>query len=120
MKSNGTEIQPNGKVKISIPIPSDYNKDRLEVYRIADNGEKIKYEITIEGDYATFETDHFSTYVLAEREEQQEQTTNNDQTSNEHKLDETPKTGNTSVIGIIIAVAVISLAGVVIIKKNNK
>lgn len=120
LKSNGTEIQPNGKVKISIPIPSDYNKDRLEVYRIADNGEKIRYEITIEGDYATFETDHFSTYVLAEREEQQGQTTNNEQTSNEHKLDETPKTGSVTVIGIIIAIAVISLAGIVIIKKNNK
>lgn len=120
LKSNGTEIQPNGKVKISIPIPSDYNKDRLEVYRIADNGEKIKYEITIEGDYATFETDHFSTYVLAEKEEQQEQATNNEQTSNEHKLDETPKTGSTSVLGIIIAIAVTSLAGIVIIKKNNK
>lgn len=120
LKSNGTEIQPNGKVKISIPIPSDYNKDRLEVYRIADNGEKIRYEITIDGDYATFETDHFSTYVLAEKEEQQEQATNNEQTSNEHKLDETPKTGSTSVLGIIVAVAVISLVGIVIIKKNNK
>ena len=52
--------------------------------------------------------------------EQQEQATNNEQTSNEHKLDETPITRSTSVLGIIIAIAVTSLAGIVIIKKNNK
>ena len=101
-------------VKISIPIPSDYNKDRLEVYRIADNGEKIRYEITIDGDYATFETDHFSTYVLGEKAE--ETTTINTETTAKGEKDETPKTGATATIAGITAL-VILIGTVVIIKK---
>ena len=106
--SNNTKIQPNGKVKVSIPIPSDYNRNKLEVYRIKDNGEKIKYDVTVEGDYATFETDHFSTYVLAETHQ------------NSKEKDETPKTGTTNIIGYVLAITILSGAGIVILKKNLK
>ena len=106
--SNNTKIQPNGKVKVSIPIPSDYNRNKLEVYRIKDNGEKIKYDVTVEGDYATFETDHFSTYVLAETHQ------------NSKEKDETPKTGTTNIIGYVLATTILSGAGIVILKKNLK
>lgn len=106
--SNNTKIQPNGKVKVSIPIPSDYNRNKLEVYRIKDNGEKIKYDVTVEGDYATFETDHFSTYVLAETHQ------------NSKEKDETPKTGTTNIIGYVLAITIVSGAGIVILKKNLK
>ena len=111
LKYNGVAIQPNGKVKISIPIPEEFNKEKLVVYRITDN-EKIKYDVkieTVEGkDYATFETDHFSLYTLAV-----------EKTNNE--LDETPKTGNMDIaVNAFTAIAIISLAGIVIAKKNNK
>ena len=68
LESNGVKIQPNGKVKISIPVPDNFDKSNLVVYRVADNGDKTEYAVTINGDVATFETDHFSTYVLAEKE----------------------------------------------------
>lgn len=66
--SDGVKIQPNGKVKISIPVPTEYNKSNLVVYRVADNGDKTEYTVKVNRDVATFETDHFSTYVLAEKE----------------------------------------------------
>lgn len=116
LKSNGVEIQPNGKVKISIPIPEGFSKDKLVVYRISDN-EKIKYDVKVETvggkDYATFETDHFSLYTLA---------LDNGTTNNESKeLDETPKTGNVDIsLYAFTAIAIILLAGIIIAKKNNK
>lgn len=70
LESKGYEILPNGMVKISIPIPQHLDSSLLEVYRIDDNRGAVPYYSTIttqDGvEYATFETDHFSIYVLAE------------------------------------------------------
>lgn len=69
LKEN-VKVQPNGYVTVCIPIPSDFAKDRLEMYYI--DIEKENYELMdgkIQGDYYTFTTDHFSTYVLLEKPE---------------------------------------------------
>ena len=83
LESNGVEIQPNGMVKISIPIPEIFYNADLAVFRIDDDGTKTPYsvaETAIDGvRYITFETEHFSTYVLAD--------------ITDTEKDETPKTG---------------------------
>lgn len=103
LKSNGVEIQPNGKVKISIPIPQDFDTSKLMVYRVEENGQKVAYKVnvvTIDNvKYAQFETDHFSTYVLAETD------------PNSNEKDNTPKTGietNTIpyVLGIVATIGI--------------
>lgn len=77
LMSNDKIVQPNGKVKISIPIPSNFDKSKLAIYRITPEGEEVKYNIIVEGDFVIIETDHFSTYILAEiKEVTQEQTEN--------------------------------------------
>lgn len=121
LKSNGVEVQPNGKVKISIPIPDGFNKEKLAVYRINEDGTKVKYDVKIEivegKDYATFKTDHFSLYTLALDSE----TTNTEDNSNNNNiLDETPKTGNIVIHYILAVVIVVALVGMTIIKKKNK
>lgn len=107
---NNAKVQPNGKVKVSLPIPNDYNKEELVVYRIEENGEKTKYDVTVEGDNATFETDHFSIYVLA------------DVTGTKQgEKDETPKTGTTNNIHFVLPLAVVTTLGLVVYcKKQNK
>lgn len=66
---NEVEKQPGGNVKLSIPIPSEFDSSKLMVYRIEDQY-KIAYPVTVtiinNQKYATFVTDHFSTYVLSE------------------------------------------------------
>ena len=52
---------------VKIPIPSDLNEKNLVVYYIPSSGEKEAHEVTVKDGYASFETDHFSTYVLAEK-----------------------------------------------------
>lgn len=123
--SDGVKIQPNGKVKISIPVPTEYNKSNLVVYRVADNGDKTEYTVKVNGDVATFETDHFSTYVLAEKETKsntnnvvdKEQKNNN--TKETRKKDDTPKTGTITSIYFMIPVAVISAIGIIAFRRKE-
>ena len=123
--SDGVKIQPNGKVKISIPVPTEYNKSNLVVYRVADNGDKTEYTVKVNRDVATFETDHFSTYVLAEKETKsntnnvvdKEQKNNN--TKETRKKDDTPRTGTTASIYFMIPVAVISAIGIIAFRRKE-
>lgn len=121
LTSNGVKVQPNGKVKISIPVPSDYNKGRLVVYRVDEDGTKTKYDVKVEDNYATFETDHFSTYVLAElKEETTTNTSNTPTTVNKGEKDDTPKTGVADITPYIMAVAVISAVGIIATRSKEE
>ena len=122
-QSAGVKVEPNGNVKISIPIPTDYDKTKLAVYRVEDNGDKTEYKVTVEGNYATFETNHFSTYVLAEKEVTQNtvntETIPTKPVTEDRKKDDTPKTGTISSIYFMIPVTVISAIGIIAFRKKE-
>lgn len=65
---NGEKIQPDGKVKVFIPIPekirffAEFGGAR--VYRVETDGSLTKMETQIEGDCLVFDTEHFSVYTL--------------------------------------------------------
>ena len=124
LKSNGVEIQPNGNVKISIPVPENFDTSRLVVYRIEEDGTKVEYKVnvvTIDGkQYAQFETDHFSIYALVELANSAEtnQPVNNDNDKGE--LDDTPKTGTIDIIYYIIPITLISAVGIVVLGKKKE
>ena len=127
LQSNGTKIQPNGKVKLTIPVPSEFDTSKLCVYRVDENNQKIKYDIeVIEKDgtkYVTFETDHFSIYVLEEEQAETNTTEESKETKQkqEGEKDETPKTGATNSIHFVLPLAVVTTLGLVIYcKKQNK
>lgn len=133
--NNNAKIQPNGKVKVSIPVPDGYDISKIVVYKVADDGTKTKYDMTIKDGFIIFETDHFSNYIVAEQSTATENTkkddttnadenttttdTKSESTKTERKLDDTPKTGKetnvTSVISSIITV--IATIGLAVIKK---
>lgn len=118
---DGTKIQPNGKVKVSIPIPEGYDKTRLEIYRVEENKQPIKYDVKVEGNYATFETDHFSIYVLAEKKEEKAPTKPaENKPTNKGEKDETPKTGIQDITYIITAVVIISAVGIIATIKRKQ
>jgi len=65
-----TELE-NGMFKVSIPVPEKLNNiENLTVYYIDDNGNKYDYNGKVDNETrtATFETNHFSTYAIAEKE----------------------------------------------------
>lgn len=120
LTSSGVKVQPNGKVKISIPIPTDYDKTKLAVYRVADNGEKTQYDVKVEGNYATFETDHFSTYVLAENNVTIADTNTNNNNNADKEKDNTPKTGKLDIINYVLVLTTLAGVGIISLKKHSK
>lgn len=131
LEKDRKKVQPNGKVEISIPIQNNLENSNLVVYRIEDDGTKTEYKVTVNSEddkkYATFETDHFSTYVLAEKvenvQEENEKTTeeNKEETQEkqkEHILDNEPKTGIINAVSIVSVIVIISVIGFAICKKK--
>ncbi len=124
LENSNVAVQPNGKVKVYLPLPDEFNTSKLMVYRI-ENDNLIEYMVSIEEvngvKYATFETDHFSKYVLAEVE-QKEQKPNEQEDIEKDKgqeKDDTPKTGTLSFVGIVSIAIILSIAGLLIIKKRK-
>ena len=74
----GAKIQPlnNGNVLVTIDVPStlDANKG-LVVYRMEDNGTLTELKTSVENGKVSFETNHFSTYIVAEKAAVAEETT---------------------------------------------
>ena len=120
---NGAEVQPNGSVKVSLPIPSGYDKSKLIVYYVDSTGATTKKSVTIseDGNYAVFETDHFSDYVLAESETANGSGNEGTTGSAGSDLDKEPKTGINSPISFVVTVLAVASTGLAVcIKKMSK
>ncbi|MDU2290714.1 MAG: LPXTG cell wall anchor domain-containing protein [Clostridium celatum] len=64
---NGEKVQPTGgNAKVTIPIPSDYNKDNLLLYLINSKGEKISIEFLVKDNNIIFESDLLGIYSLVD------------------------------------------------------
>ena len=126
LKSNNTNIQPNGKVKISIPIPENFNASKLIAYRFDNDNSKIEYQVTVANGYATFETDHFSIYVLGERTEvsdkNQDETDENVVGTNNTKLPQTGEETNAFAkwLSIAIPLGIFWLVSMLLIDREKK
>ena len=93
----------NGKFKVSIPIPDSMKGQTLTVYYIDEDDNVEEHEVSYEGNYAVFETDHFSTYTLA-----------GDNIKNPKTYDDVVK------YFIILGISVVLLVGYfVYVKKKN-
>ncbi|MBQ8356683.1 MAG: hypothetical protein IJX39_02625 [Clostridia bacterium] len=64
VKNDGT-VQPDGTVKVYIPIPDGMKRDTCTVYRQEEDGYWMPLEARVEGNYLVFETEHFSLYAVA-------------------------------------------------------
>jgi len=100
----------NGKFEVTIPIPENLKGKNLAIYYINDSGEKEEYTVEIKDGIVTFETNHFSTYVLTEGAAQEEK-------------DDTPKTGSDNkafiILPVVIIITIITGAGIYCFKRKN-
>lgn len=141
LKAEDSKIQPKKEVKINIPIPDNFDTKNLVVYRI-ENDRKIEYNVNVltidNKKYATFKTDHFSTYILAGNEKEiiedgkedvkidekdvpKQEVTNPELKTEENKqhiLDNEPKTGKISVVLIMSVIVAVSIIGFAICKNK--
>ncbi|MCD7827713.1 MAG: leucine-rich repeat domain-containing protein [Clostridiales bacterium] len=63
------KVQPNGSVLVRIPIPQGYNREKICVVYITDNGEIQNVPCRCADGYVYFEASHFSMYAIVEATE---------------------------------------------------
>ena len=125
LTSDAQPVQPTGNVTVKIPVPTGYDSNNLVVYYVDENNKTEEISVTVKDNYAVFETNHFSDYVLAEKvsnnENNEENVEGNTNENTTNTLDNEPKTGINNPISFVITVLVISCLGLAIcIKKMSK
>lgn len=115
-KSNITKLN-NGKFLVTIPVDPILNNKTITTYYLNSNNELEEHTTTIKDGYASFETDHFSTYILAEK-----QVDNNVQDSVQNDVNNSNINVPATFDGITtsIVIGLISLGGLILIKLYIK
>ena len=117
--TNITKLE-NGVFTVSIPIPDGFDAEKLTAYYVADDGKTAEHKITITDDgFAAFETDHFSTYALAEVK------SDGTKAPESPEADEitSPNTGNTDNIAIWLLLMMslsLGFVSVAMLKKSKQ
>lgn len=108
LRSNGAAIEPEGKVQVTVPIPAGFDKQRLVVFSVDDNGNvsKVPFTIDADGTHVMFETDHFSIWGIGEMKSASTPSA----VDTTAALESNPKTGDNANRGLLLAVALLSAA----------
>lgn len=95
--SNNAEIQPSGKVTVSIPRPRGLNMNKMVLYHVAEDGTLTQIPFVLDGtkDNLLFETDHFSLYAVVEKRDSSEPSS----PASSPSIDATVSTGASSIPG---------------------
>ncbi len=117
----------NGKFLVKVPIPANLKGKTLTIYYIPTTGEIEEHTVTVseDSDYATFETDHFSVYTLAEKvtkeetNETVEETKETTETKEETKKIKNPQTGDKVLIYVVTSLLSLMfiVASILVIKR---
>lgn len=104
VNQNDVKIQPNGKLSITTDLPTKFNPANVAVFRLSSDGKSyVELPTTVAGGKITFETDHFSVYVIAEKSA----TTVN-----------SPKTGDSHALPMMLFIMMISAGALLITYKR--
>lgn len=62
-----TEIQPNDKIRVKVPLPALYKENQCVIYRVELDGSFTDMGAQYSDGYMMFETEHLSNYILYEK-----------------------------------------------------
>ncbi len=94
------------KFTVSIPVTEDLATEDLVAYYIDENGKVHEYDVTVDGETASFDTDHFSTYTIGYKG-----------AGNSEKV---PETGDNLYQNLLISIlSMFTLIGSSLYLKNN-
>lgn len=111
---NITKLE-NGKFGVNIPVPENLKDKDITVYYITDEGEKEEKNTTINDkeNIVSFETDHFSTYALAEK------VSETPKQEDKGEKDESPDTGTVDIIEYVSIITIISALGIIVLRRKK-
>lgn len=114
------EGQYEGELTLTFGVGQEYNGRKANVLHMKKDNTTEKFEVIVENGKVTVKVNGLSPFMIA-IENTNTTETPKEETKKEHKLDETPKTGETfAVTRILSVIALISLAGIVITNKYKK
>lgn len=125
LTQNGVEIQPVGgkSVRVTITVPAGYVGSRCAVYHVDDaTGALTDMKAQYSGGKLTFTTDHFSTYIVAERAATGADggAGNNTGSGTGTQTGATPRTGDESNIALWAGLMALCLAGICCLTAARK
>lgn len=115
LNNNITKIN-NDKFFVELPISSELNGKQLIVYYVTKENKIEEHEVTIKDGYATFETDHFSIYTLAEKNSTNE---SNDSILNNNDNIKVPQTSDGITKWFVIELISVALLSIIIIFRKT-
>ena len=119
--ASGNEVQPNGTVTVSYPIPEGYDSANIVLYRINEDGSKTLVKGVAEDGYFKVITKSFSTYALVEKGSTITDADNTAQIE-ANKSAESIKTGdsaNTILWAAVLMLAVAGMAGTFSVRRRK-
>lgn len=118
----------SGSLNLTFDVGTENNGKECIISHLKNGLEYEYFKVIVENGKVTITVDSLSPFMVSLLEEKEITNTDNESvidnttnsTDNENKLDETPKTGTTVITESILFISLISLVGIVILKKNNK
>lgn len=109
-KDNVQIHEVNGKIEITTEIPTGFDANKVAVYRLSEDGTTYtKLVSKVENGKVTFETDHFSTYMIVE-----------EKVASSESVDDNVQTGDMPVTAIIALIALMTFAGATLVVLTKK
>ena len=126
---NGQPYEYNGQFTstVSLPVPDGWNLNELALYYFNENTKEVipvLFSVDRENEMVVFATNHFSKYILVQKDVTREDTTKEDTTKDDTtkkestKVIDTPKTGDSANVGLYASMFIIS--GIVILTLLRK
>ncbi|WP_418752716.1 sortase B protein-sorting domain-containing protein [Frisingicoccus sp.] len=116
---NGEPYEYNGQFTstVSLPVPADWNLNELALYYFNEDTKEVTpvlFSVDRENRMVIFATNHFSKYILVQKDVTRDDTTQKETT----KAIDTPRTGDSSNVGLYASIFTIS--GIVILTLLRK
>ena len=111
---NGQPYEYNGQFTstVSLPVPDGWNLNELALYYFNENTKEVipvLFSVDRENEMVVFATNHFSKYILVQKDVTREDATKEDTTKKEStKVIDTPKTGDSANVGLYTSLFTIS------------
>lgn len=114
LDKDGNEIQPNGVATVRYPVPADYDKAQLALYRIGSDGSKTLVKGSVEREhYSVIAKSFGKTALVAKGSSDAAEPT-------KPGTDRNPATGDTTPVLLWAALLAVSACGVALLLSRNK